>query len=226
MRQASADRSQTAAACGPPDPPSRSIMTDEPPTRRTTTRQPTTARSRPRQPQPAMSRAASWTAPAEPPGDARALVRARRAADARRHRRDRAAPSWCARRERRSAAGSARHRRTPRSSPAVLASAAPSSLSTRPARSTRPAPANPRTPTNTPITQPVTIDESSAIIDVATNAGPAVVRSSPRGVEPRVRQQPLPPQARASARGHLQLRRLDPHQPPRRRQRRHVDRRA
>ena len=54
-----------------------------------------------------------------------------------------------------------------------------------------------RTRTTTSVNQPVTIDESSAIIDVAAKAGPAVVRIVTEGVDPNAT---TPCPSRASAR--------------------------
>ncbi len=63
--------------------------------------------------------------------------------------------------------------------------------------------------------QPVTIDEDSAIIDVAALAGPAVVKITIGGdADDRVREHPGD---RRRLGRHLQPERLDPHQPPRRR---------
>ena len=63
--------------------------------------------------------------------------------------------------------------------------------------------------------QPVTIDESSAVIGAAERVGPAVVKISTNG-----RHHPGPVRRDSEQRGlrrHLRRRRLDPHQPPRRR---------
>ena len=68
--------------------------------------------------------------------------------------------------------------------------------------------------------QPVTIDESSAMIDVAAKLSPAVVRSRPAPAARHRRpvRRRLPATGIGSGR-HLRRQRLDPHQPPRRRRR-------
>ena len=67
---------------------------------------------------------------------------------------------------------------------AVLASGGTFAALTATGALDRPASTNPSNANNTSVTQPVTIDESSAVIDVAKNAGPAVVRIVSEGVDP------------------------------------------
>ena len=71
--------------------------------------------------------------------------------------------------------------------------------------------------------QPVSVDESSAVIDVAAKAGPAVVRISTPSASTATR----PDADRGRRLGdHLRPERLDPHEPPRRRRREHAPGRA
>jgi S1-C subfamily serine protease len=67
---------------------------------------------------------------------------------------------------------------------AVLASGGTFAALTATGALDRPASTSPSNANNTSVTQPVTIDESSAVIDVAKNAGPAVVRIVSEGVDP------------------------------------------
>jgi S1-C subfamily serine protease len=67
---------------------------------------------------------------------------------------------------------------------AVLASGGTFAALTATGALDRPASTVPSNASNTSIKQPVTIDESSAVIDVAKNAGPAVVRIVTEGVDP------------------------------------------
>ena len=67
---------------------------------------------------------------------------------------------------------------------AVLASGGTFAALTATGALDRPASTTPSNANNTSVTQPVTIDESSAVIDVAKNAGPAVVRIVSEGVDP------------------------------------------
>jgi serine protease Do len=67
---------------------------------------------------------------------------------------------------------------------AVLASGGTFAALTATGALDKPASTTPSNASNTSIKQPVTIDESSAIVDVAKNAGPAVVRIVTEGVDP------------------------------------------
>ena len=67
---------------------------------------------------------------------------------------------------------------------AVLASGGTFAALTATGALDRPTSTSPSNANNTSVTQPVTIDESSAVIDVAKNAGPAVVRIVSEGVDP------------------------------------------
>jgi serine protease Do len=67
---------------------------------------------------------------------------------------------------------------------AVLASGGTFAALTATGALDRPASTTPSNASNTSIKQPVTIDENSAIVDVAKNAGPAVVRIVTEGVDP------------------------------------------
>ena len=90
----------------------------------------------------------------------------------------------------------------------------------------RPAPTT-TTPTGTTVganNQPVTIDESSATIQVAAKASPAVVRITVNGSVDT--SQGIIPETGVGLGRHLRLRRLDPDQPPRRRGQRHAVGRA
>ena len=81
-----------------------------------------------------------------------------------------------------------------------------------------------RTPNSATVKQPVTIDESSAIIDVANKAGPSVVRITTEGIDPE-RRHPAAAGRRRLGRD-LRQQRLDPDQPSRRRRDDEPDRRA
>ena len=162
--------------------------------------------------------------PAEPPGDARALVRALELAG-----RPRSAgatvpaPSWQQPAQQPAAGG--------RSGSgigtivaaallaAVLASGGTVAALTATGAFDRPASTTAVEREQRPRSrQPVTIDESSAVIDVATKAGPSVVRIVDRGRRPE-RHRTRPEQGRR-LRDHLRPERLDPHEPPRRRRQR------
>jgi S1-C subfamily serine protease len=67
---------------------------------------------------------------------------------------------------------------------AVLASGGTFAALTATGALDKPASTTPSNANNTSVKQPVTIDESSAVIDVAKNAGPAVVRIVTEGVDP------------------------------------------
>jgi S1-C subfamily serine protease len=67
---------------------------------------------------------------------------------------------------------------------AVLASGGTFAALTATGALDRPTSTTPSNASNTSIKQPVTIDENSAIVDVAKNAGPAVVRIVTEGVDP------------------------------------------
>ncbi|MFL5726099.1 MAG: S1C family serine protease [Chloroflexota bacterium] len=67
---------------------------------------------------------------------------------------------------------------------AVLASGATFAALTASGALDKPASTTPSNASNTSVKQPVTIDESSAVVDVAAKAGPAVVRIVTEGVDP------------------------------------------